>query len=46
MNSVARGAALALALALAGCHPATLRLHVAGVEISVMVQPHLGGVRL
>jgi hypothetical protein len=46
ISQAARTAALALALALAGCHPATLRLHVLGIGISVIVQPHSDGERL
>jgi hypothetical protein len=43
---VAHAAAIVLALALTGCHPATLRLHVIGVGITVVVQPQPGGLRL
>ncbi|HEY1976114.1 MAG TPA: hypothetical protein VGG89_06210 [Candidatus Baltobacteraceae bacterium] len=39
ISTLARAAALALALGLTGCHPATLRLHVLGIDLSIVVQP-------
>lgn len=46
ISNLARAACLASALALTGCHPATLRLHVLGVGISIVVQPQSAAVRL